>query len=168
MEFESIILSHPLVWSTPLGLPRECGICMHQHWTSGKRRRRRRRWHSTLTHGAMRGCGLTSLVVCINEKKRDMRERNVTIRSEIWTTNIRSLGFRVIREWVILWGLILRSLGCNLGIMKVMSTWLVVILTGYCHIGYRRGRVTTQVWARRPGSEGGRGRGGLQPNEDVI
>jgi hypothetical protein len=36
-----------------------------------------------LTHGAMRGYGLTSLVVCINDKFRDIRERNVTIRSEI-------------------------------------------------------------------------------------
>jgi hypothetical protein len=32
-----------------------------------------------LTHGAMRGCGLNSLVVCINDKIRDIRERNVTI-----------------------------------------------------------------------------------------
>ena len=66
------------------------------------------------THGALRRCGLTSLVVCINDKKiYDIRERNVTIRSESWTTNIRPLGFRDIREWVILWRLILRSLGCN-------------------------------------------------------
>jgi hypothetical protein len=36
-----------------------------------------------LTHGAMRGCGLTSLVVCINDKLWDIREKNVTIRSEI-------------------------------------------------------------------------------------
>jgi hypothetical protein len=36
-----------------------------------------------LTHGAMRGCGLTSLVVCTNDKICDIRERNVTIRSEI-------------------------------------------------------------------------------------
>ena len=36
-----------------------------------------------LTHGAMQGCGLTSLVVCINDKICDIRERNVTIRSEI-------------------------------------------------------------------------------------
>ena len=36
-----------------------------------------------LTHGAMRGCGLTSLVACINDKIRDTRKRNVTIRSEI-------------------------------------------------------------------------------------
>ena len=36
-----------------------------------------------LTHGAMRGCGLTSLVVCIKDKRRDIRERNVRISSEI-------------------------------------------------------------------------------------
>ena len=36
-----------------------------------------------LTHGAMRGSGLTSWVVCVNEKFCDIRERNVTIRSEI-------------------------------------------------------------------------------------
>ena len=34
----------------------------------------------------------------------NIRERNVPIRSEIWSTNIRSLGFRNIREWVILCG----------------------------------------------------------------
>ena len=36
-----------------------------------------------LIHGAMRGCGLTSLVVCINDNIYDIRERNVTLRSEI-------------------------------------------------------------------------------------
>ena len=36
-----------------------------------------------LTYGAMRGCGSTSLVVCINDKIRDIREINVIIRSEI-------------------------------------------------------------------------------------
>jgi hypothetical protein len=33
-----------------------------------------------LTRGAMRGCGLTSLVVCINDKICDIRERNVTVK----------------------------------------------------------------------------------------
>ena len=66
-----------------------------------------------LTHDAMQGCGLTSLVVCINDKIRDIRERNVTIKSEFWSTNIHSLGLRDVREWVILWMLILRSLGCS-------------------------------------------------------
>ena len=56
-----------------------------------------------LTYGAMRGCGLTSLVACIDDKFRDIRERNVTIRREIGTTNIHSLGFQDIREWVTLW-----------------------------------------------------------------
>ena len=50
-----------------------------------------------LTHGVMRGSGLTSLVACIHDTIHDRRERNVTIRSEIWTTNICSLGFRDIR-----------------------------------------------------------------------
>ena len=36
-----------------------------------------------LTHGAMRGCGLTSMAACMNDKNRDVRrERNVTMRSE--------------------------------------------------------------------------------------
>jgi hypothetical protein len=46
-----------------------------------------------LTHGAMQGCGFTSLVVFINDKICDIRKRNVTIRSEVCTTNIHSLGF---------------------------------------------------------------------------
>ena len=108
MEFEFILLSPPLVWSTPLGLLGRCGTCMHQHSTSGIRRRGRRRirrWHSTYWHAAH------SLVVCINDKVHDIRERNVTIRSEIWIMNIRSLGYWDITEWVIVWRLILHSLG---------------------------------------------------------
>ena len=81
-----------------------------------------------LTRGTMRGCGLTSLVVCINDKFCDIRERNVTIRSEIWTTNIHFLGFRDIREWVTVWRLILRSLGCSILVSKVWrhqpSDWI--------------------------------------------
>ena len=119
MEFDFILLSSPLVWSTPNGLLGRCGICMHQHSTSGIRRRRIgigiriRRWHYTYWHiCAMRGCGLTSLVVCINDGSRDIREKNVTIRSEMYTMNIRSVRCQDIREWVILWKLILRSSGC--------------------------------------------------------
>ena len=66
-----------------------------------------------LTHGEMWGCGMTSLMISINDKIRDIRKRNVTIRSEIWTTNIHSLWFWDIREWVTLWGLISQSLGCT-------------------------------------------------------
>jgi hypothetical protein len=66
-----------------------------------------------LTHSAMQGCGLTSLVVCINDKVYDIREGNVTIRSEISIMNVCSLGFQDIRECVTLWRLILWSLGCS-------------------------------------------------------
>ena len=48
----------------------------------------------------MRGCALTSLVICINDKIRDIRKRNVTIKSVIWTRNICSLGFWDIGECV--------------------------------------------------------------------
>ena len=65
-----------------------------------------------LTHGVMRRCGLTSLVVCNDDWIRDKHERLVTIRSEIWTLNIRSLGFQDIRECVTLQELILWSLEC--------------------------------------------------------
>ena len=76
-----------------------------------------------LTHGAIQGCGLTSLVVCINDKIHDIREKIVTIRSEIWTMNILSLDFRDIREWAILWSLILWTLGCS----TMNSEWWVTL-----------------------------------------
>ena len=41
IDIEFIFLSPSLLWSTPLGLPGRCGICMHQHSMSGRRRRRR-------------------------------------------------------------------------------------------------------------------------------
>ena len=82
-------------------------------WQKTKKKKKVVTFH-LLTHGAMQRGGLTSLVICMNDNICDIRERNMTIRSEIWTTNIRSLGFRNIREWVILWGLILWSLGCIL------------------------------------------------------
>ena len=110
-QFGFVLPSPMLVWSTPLGLPEWWGGRMHQHSTSGIRKRR---WHSyMLTHDTMRGCGWTSWVVCINDKFSDIRERNVTIRSEIWATNIRSLGCHDIWECVTLRGLILRGLGCT-------------------------------------------------------
>ena len=51
------------------------------HKKKKKKENKKVRLH-ILTRGAMRGCGLTSLVVCINDKICDIRERNVTIRSE--------------------------------------------------------------------------------------
>ena len=92
---------------------RQCGGSMHQHSTSGRRRSRIRSRHSTCWYDEMWGCKLTSWVVCINDKFRDIRERNVIIRRDIWTTNIPSLGFWDIREYVTLWRLILHNLGCR-------------------------------------------------------
>ena len=43
IEFDFVLLSSSLVWSTTLGLPKRCGICMHQHSASDIKRRRRRR-----------------------------------------------------------------------------------------------------------------------------
>ena len=79
-----------------------------------------------LIHGARRGCGLTSLVVCVNDKFRYIRERHVTIRSEIWTTNILSLGFRDNRECVTLRGLILQSVWCTSIHLYVIILWFEI------------------------------------------
>ena len=64
----------------PLGLPRQCGKPMHQQFK--KKKKKKKRLH-ILTLDAMQGCGVTSLVVCINGKSSDTRERIVTIRSDI-------------------------------------------------------------------------------------
>ena len=82
--------------------------------TFNKWHKKKKKMLHMLTHDTMRECELTSLVVCINDRFCDIREWNVTINSEIWTTNIHSLRFRDIRECVTLWGLILQSLGCTL------------------------------------------------------
>ena len=115
----------------------------HMHApTFNKWQKKKKKTLHILTHGAMRGCGLTSLVVCINDKICDIRERNVTIRSEIWTTNIRSLGFQDIREWVIIWRLILQSLGCtSLDLAEnLLSDWL--IMGTYNQVKY------TYIWSK--------------------
>jgi hypothetical protein len=48
-----------------------------------KKKKKKKKTLHILTHGVIRGYGLTSLVVCIKDKLLDIRERNVTIRSEI-------------------------------------------------------------------------------------
>ena len=65
--------------------------------TFNKKKKKKKVTLHVLTHGAIRGCGLT-LVVFIDDNICDIKERNVTIRSEIGTTNIRSLGFWDITE----------------------------------------------------------------------
>ena len=46
----------------------------------------------------MRKCGLASWLVCVNVNTRDIRDRYVTIRSEIWAENISSMGIQDIRK----------------------------------------------------------------------
>ena len=94
-----------------------------------------------LTHGIMRRCGLTSWVVCINNKFCDARERNVTIRSEIWTMNIHSLGFWDVREYVTLWGLILWSLGCTCCSYNISLMHNITSLSSCC-----LGNITMGCW----------------------
>ena len=94
MKFEFILLSPLLVWSTPLGLPTWCGICIHQHfnkWHKKKQKNKKVTLHM-LAHDATWGCRLTSLVVCINDNIHDIRERNVTIE---WDLNYKNLFPRV-------------------------------------------------------------------------
>ena len=53
-----------------------CDKQMHQHSTSGIRRKTKKVVKVTLhmlTHGAMRGCGLTSSMVCLNDMFRDIK-----------------------------------------------------------------------------------------------
>jgi hypothetical protein len=51
-------------------------------WHEEKKKKKKVTLH-ILTHGVIRGCGLTSLMVCINNKIYDIREKILTIRSEI-------------------------------------------------------------------------------------
>ena len=103
-----------------------------------------------LTYGAMWGCKLTSLKVCINDKFCDIRERiqNVTIWSEIWTMSIRSLGLQDIRECETLYGLILRSLGCNW--VTFLKIWMDLHQMGNLRYQsralYLAGCVYTTLW----------------------
>jgi hypothetical protein len=57
-------------------------VATFNKWKKKKKKKKKKTLHM-LTHGTMQGCGLTSLVVCINDKFCDIRERNVTRRSEI-------------------------------------------------------------------------------------
>ena len=55
-------------------------------WQKKKRKNKNKKVTlHVLTRGAIWGYVLTSLAVCINDKFCDIKERNVTIRSKIWT-----------------------------------------------------------------------------------
>ena len=108
MESEFVLLSVGVVHST--WLPWAMWHMQAPTFTSGRRRRGRiRRWRSTYWHMAQcEGVGWLLSWFALMTKTCDIGERNVTIRSEFWTTNIRSLWFQDTREWVILWRFILR------------------------------------------------------------
>ena len=115
-QFEFLLLSPTLVWSTPLGHPRQYGGCMHQHSTCGMRKRRRRirirRWYSTCWHMAQYEGWVDFFGGLHWWRILWYKGEKCEIKSGIWTTNIRFLGFWNIRECVTLWRLTLRSLGC--------------------------------------------------------
>ena len=85
MEFDFIVLSPPfgVVHST---WPSRTMWHMHaptfNNCHKKKNNKKKKVTLHILTHGPMQGCGLTSLVAYINDNIRDIRERNVTIRSE--------------------------------------------------------------------------------------
>ena len=80
MESEFKILSPPLVWSTHLAFPGYVAYACTNKWH--KKENKKVTLHM-LTQGALRRCGLTSLVICINDEIHDIREGNVTTRSNI-------------------------------------------------------------------------------------
>ena len=78
-----------LVWSTPLGLHGRCGgphAPTFNKWHK-KRRKKKNEKKKVALHmlntTRCEGRGVTSLVVCINDKNCDIKERNMTIRSKI-------------------------------------------------------------------------------------
>ena len=74
----------------------------------------------------------------------------MTIRSEIWTTNIHSLGFQDIRECVVLWRLISWSLGCILPRWRRFGknmTFISLCFIGFVLIGDNRTRHIAKKWA---------------------
>jgi hypothetical protein len=117
-DVRTIWISFPITYASVVHSTWPSLVTWRTHAPTFNKWQKKKKTLHMLTHGAMWGRGLTSRVVCINDNFCDIRERNVTIRSEIWTTNIRSLGFWDIREYVTLWRLILRSFRCILQVQK--------------------------------------------------
>ena len=73
-----------------------------------------------------------------------MRERNVTIRSKIWTTNIRSLGFQDTKECDIMKVDITEFRVYHYPNKKVVVLRMIIQLGGSYHIGMMI--KLSQVW----------------------
>ena len=52
-------------------------------FTKWQKKKKKKKTLHILTHGTRRGCGLTSLVLCINDQIHDIKEKDVTTTSEI-------------------------------------------------------------------------------------
>ena len=81
MECEFILLSPPWVW--PSWAMWHMRAPTFNNWQKKTKNKNKKVALHMLTHGAMRGCGLSSFMACINDKICEIRERNVTIRSDI-------------------------------------------------------------------------------------
>ena len=60
----------------PLDLPEQCDTSMQQQFNKWHKKKKKKTLR-ILTHGTMRGRGLTSTMVCINDKTRDIREKKM-------------------------------------------------------------------------------------------
>ena len=76
----------------PLGFPGQCDKSMHQQFNKWKKKKKKKTTLHILTLSTMQGVGWLLWWFALWQN-RDLSERNVTIRSEIWTMNICSLGF---------------------------------------------------------------------------
>jgi hypothetical protein len=85
---------------------------MHQQFYKWHKKKKKQKTPHILTHGAMRWCGLASMVVCRNGKTHVIWEGNMTTGSEIIIDNICFLGFQDIKEGMMFRTLISRGLGC--------------------------------------------------------
>ena len=99
----NLSFSHLRCWCGPIHLANMHAPTFNK-WH--KKKKKKKVALHILIHGAMRDCMMTSLVVCINDNIRNIRERHVTIRREVCFMSICSLGFWNIREGMILWRLI--------------------------------------------------------------
>ena len=82
----------------PLGLPRQRDISMQQQFYKKHKKKKKKKTLHILTRSAMRGCELTSLEVCINDK-------TVIERKEMWQWGVRlerqtfvPLGFKILES----------------------------------------------------------------------
>ena len=84
------LVQHMTLWNKQIATFLQCGV-VHSTWPSREMwhmhaptfKKKKKKTLHILPHDAMRGFGLTSLVVCFNDEIRDIRKRNVTIRSGI-------------------------------------------------------------------------------------